>query len=62
MPLESYDSKWGMLLPGFGKPQTFFLHDEHCDRNISDLRIFEGEILDAMKSHGDIPQNWGGKL
>jgi len=45
MPLESFDHDGGLTLPGYGKPQWFYLHDDHNDLAIWKLRIYDADIL-----------------
>jgi hypothetical protein len=45
MPLESFDHDGGQVLPGFGKPQWFYLHDDHNDLAIWKLRIYDADTL-----------------
>lgn len=59
MPVESYDhNAAGMILPGFGKPQWFYLHDDHNDLAIWKLGIRDQDILDELNRTypGEVPQ------
>lgn len=58
MPVESMDHDSGLIMPGFGKPQWFILHDEHYDLAIWKIGITSDKILDEMEEHGDIPKGW----
>ena len=58
MPLESTDHDAGLVLPGFGKPQWFYLHDEHYDLAIWKIGITDEKIMTEMEAHGDIPEEW----
>jgi len=58
LPVESFDHDYGILFPGFGKPQWFYLHSTAYDLSIWKLRINEHNILDEMTSMGDISTDW----
>jgi hypothetical protein len=58
MPLESYDVTEGLCHPGFAHPQYFYLHDEHYDLAIWKLGITFERIVEEMKTHGDLPEEW----
>jgi len=62
MPLESFDHDGGQLLPGFGKPQWFYLHDDHNDLAIWKIRITDFDILVEMDSTGDLPPEFKDRL
>jgi hypothetical protein len=57
MPLESFDHEGGQVLPGFGKPQWFYLHDDHNDLAIWKIRITDEMILAELERQypGQIP-------
>lgn len=59
MPVESFDHDAGTILPGFGKPQWFYLHDEHNDLAIWKLRIYDQDILDELNRMypGEVPRS-----
>lgn len=58
MPVESFDHDAGLILPGFGKPQWFYLHDEHNDLAIWKIGIHDQGILDELNRMypGEVPQ------
>jgi hypothetical protein len=58
MPVESYDHEGGMALPGFGRPQWVYLHDDHNDLAIWKLRISVQDILTELERMypGQVPQ------
>jgi hypothetical protein len=58
LPLESFNHDQGSILPGYGKPQWFYLHSEKYDLAIWELDIATDTILSEMKLHGDIPEGW----
>ena len=55
LPLESMDTDNELVLPGFGKPQWFYLHTEKYDLAIWKIGITTDLIRSDMILHGDIP-------
>ena len=58
LPVESFDSDNGIVLPGFGKPQWFYLHSSMYDLAIWKIGITDEKIMTEMEAHGDIPEGW----
>jgi len=56
MPIESFDHSGGMALPGFGRPQWVYLHDDHNDLAVWKLGI-TAEIVIA-----DLERKWPGQV
>lgn len=45
LPVESFDSNTGIILPGFGKPQWFYCHSSLYDLALWKLGITDEKIL-----------------
>ena len=58
LPVESFDTDNGVIPPGFGKPQGFYLHSEKYDLAVWKIGITEEKIFAEMELIGDLPDEW----
>lgn len=55
LPLESFDTDGDIVLPGFGRPQWFYLHSDKYDLALWKIRIYDADIIGEMERVGDLP-------